>query len=176
MGDKIYLWDDLSGWASYDLDDETTLSTRGISICAKATIGDGANIGDGATIRGGAKIGDGANIGYRATIGYGANIGYWATIGDRATIGDGAKIGDGATIGDGENPTIIYIVGSCHAVAYWGEDRVDIGCISKSIDAWLDGPHAGLIRDNGYTKTQVDEYRQYVGMIRDIHYAVKGGE
>ena len=128
MGDKIYLWDDLAGWASYDIDDETTLSKRGISICAEAK------------------------------------------------IGDGAKIGDRANIGDGENPTIIYIVGSCHGVAYWGEDRVDIGCISKSIGAWLDGPHAGLIRDNGYTNTQVDEYRQYVGMIRDIHYAVKGGE
>ena len=146
MGDKIYLWDDLAGWASYDLDDETTLSKRGISICAEAKIGDGANIG------------------------------YWATIGDGAIIGNQATIGEQAKIGDGENPTIIYIVGSCHAVAYWGEDRVDIGCTSKSIDAWLGGPHAGLIRDNGYTKTQVDEYRQYVGMIRDIHYAVKGGE
>ena len=164
MSDKIYLWDVVAGWASYDLDDETALSKRGISICAEATIGDDA------------KISDGVTIGYGANIRDGVTIGYGATIGDGANIGDGAIIGDRANIGDGENPTIIYIVGSCHAVAYWVEDRVDIGCTSKSIDAWLDGPHAGLIRDNGYTNTQVDEYRQYVGMIRDIHYAVKGGE
>jgi hypothetical protein len=40
-------------------------------------------------------------------------------------------------IGDGAKPIIIYIIGSRFPVSYWGEDRVDIGCQGRSIEAWL---------------------------------------
>ncbi|MFA4974778.1 MAG: hypothetical protein WC683_19430, partial [bacterium] len=65
----IYLWDNTQGWHHHNTDDVGVLKEHGVSIGARASIGDGASIGYGAS------IGDGASIGYGASIGDGASIG-----------------------------------------------------------------------------------------------------
>jgi hypothetical protein len=91
-----------------------------------------------------------------------------ASIGDGVRIGDGASIGDGANIQDNQRPQIIYIIGSRHAVSYWGEDRIDIGCQHHSIAEWLE-KYKEIGNRNGYDTAQVAEYLGYVKLIAQIH-------
>ncbi|MDR3191610.1 MAG: hypothetical protein LBT87_00940 [Treponema sp.] len=96
------------------------------------------------------------------TIGDGASIGY------RAFIGDEAFIGNRASIGDGVKPIIVYIIGSRFSVSYWGEDRVDIGCQSRSIEGWLTD-YADIAGKNHFTTEEIEEYRGYVEFIKTVH-------
>jgi hypothetical protein len=89
-------------------------------------------------------------------------------ISDGAVIRDGATIGDGAVIGAGATPIVIYIIGSRFPVSYWGEDRVDIGCHSRSIDDWLNDS-TNIAMEYDYTIEQVEEYRGYVEFIKSVH-------
>jgi NDP-sugar pyrophosphorylase family protein len=146
----IYLWVDCEGWKEFELTDTAEIEKRGISI------GNGARIGNEAS------IGDRARIGYRASIGNGARIG------DRASIGNGARIGDRASIGNGAKPIIIYIIGSRYPVSYWGEDRVDIGCQSRSIDAWLND-NTDIVKEHNFTVGEVEEYHGYLEFIKYVH-------
>ena len=85
-------------------------------------------------------------------------------------IGEGAIVGEGARVGDGASPTIICIIGSRYPVAYWGEDRIDIGCEHHSITDWLsDGETIGKKHD--FPPDQMVEYRRYVKLIAAIHTA-----
>lgn len=104
----------------------------------------------------------GIEIDLNASIGFGARIGYGARIGDRARIGDGARIGDNQT------PQIIYIIGSRFPVSYWGEDRVDIGCQSRTIDEWLTD-YQGNAEKYQFTKKEIAEYRSYLTFIKTQH-------
>jgi hypothetical protein len=89
-------------------------------------------------------------------VGNGDCIGYETRIGDRASIGDGAK------------PKIVYITGSRFPVSYWGEDRVDVGCQSRSIDQWLTD-YTEIASKHEFTSGQIEEYRSYVEFIKSIH-------
>ena len=85
-------------------------------------------------------------------------------------IGEGAIVGEGGRVGNGAIPTIIYIIGSIYPVAYWGEDRIDIGCEHHSITDWLsDGETIGKKHD--FPPDQMVEYRRYVKLIAAIHTA-----
>ena len=91
-------------------------------------------------------------------------------IGEGAKVGNGASVGDGAKVGDGARPTIICIIGSSYPVAYWGEDRIDIGCEHHSITDWLsDGETIG--KKHEFPPDQMVEYRRYVKSIAAIHTA-----
>jgi hypothetical protein len=98
----------------------------------------------------------------------GISIGEGASIGDRASIGYGAFIGGGASIGEGAKPIIVRINGSRYPVSYWGEDRVDIGCTSRSIDAWLND-YADIAHKHNFTAAEIEEYRSYVEFIKSVH-------
>lgn len=101
-------------------------------------------------------------------IGNRACIGDEARIGDGASIGNGACIGNGASIGDGARPVVIYIIGSRFPLSYWGEDRIDIGCTSRSIHEWLNDSEE-IARKNNFNQEQTAEYRSYVELIAGLH-------
>jgi hypothetical protein len=84
------------------------------------------------------------------------------------SIGEGARIGNGAMICNGARPIIIYIIGSRFPVSYWGEDRVDIGCQSRSIDEWLTD-YADIAEEHDFTAEDIEEYRGYVAFIKSVH-------
>jgi hypothetical protein len=88
----------------------------------------------------------------------------------KISIGGGAVIGGGARIGDGASPVIIYIIGSRYPVSYWGEDRVDIGCQSRTIEEWLNG-YADIADKYDFTPEEIEEYRRYVEFIKSLHCA-----
>ena len=83
-------------------------------------------------------------------------------------IGDGAHIGYRAHIGDGNKPTIVYIIGSRFSVSYWGENRVDIGCTSRSIEEWLTDS-TDIAEKHNFTTEAVAEYRASVEFIKTVH-------
>ena len=89
------------------------------------------------------------------------------SIGSRSRIGDGSSIGYGSSIGDGIKVKTIFIQGSVHPVMYWGEDKIQIGCIQNTIKGWLKSKAVGVER--GYTKEQIEEYKGYVLIIQEFH-------
>ena len=95
-------------------------------------------------------------------------IGDGAKIGNGAEIGDRGEIGDRAEIGNGAEPVCIYITGSRHRLAYWGDDRIDIGCRSLSISGWLEDG-LSVAQGEGYSEAEIDEYRGYVEFVNRVH-------
>jgi hypothetical protein len=53
-------------------------------------------------------------------------------------------------------------------VYYWGEDKIAIGCESRSIEAWLTDS-TDVAEAHGYTADEREEYREYVELIRSKH-------
>jgi acetyltransferase-like isoleucine patch superfamily enzyme len=187
----IYLWVQGEGWGEFELTDTEALKERGIEIGNGATIGRGATIGyrasigigatigRGASIHTGAIIGNGAIIGEGAIIGDGASVGGDAFVGGGTSIGNGATIGSGATIGfrasigDDESPVTIYITGTKFPVSYWGENRVDIGCKSLSINGWLGKGGEKQAAKENFSETEIAEYKRYIKFIKQVHEATK---
>ena len=98
----------------------------------------------------------------------GIYIGSDTSIGYRAFIGRGAFIGDDAFIGDRAKPKTIFITGSRHSVNYWGEDKIQISCIQKSIAEW-EKEYAKVGIENSYSQDEIAEYRRYIEMIKAFH-------
>ena len=137
----IYLWTNETGWEQFDVTDKEELAKRNILIGDSASIGNGAIIGDSAFIGDSASIGNGA------------------------FIGNHAFIGDSASIGNGASPQVIYIIGSRFPVSYWGENRIDIGCKSMSIDDWFN-KGIYIAEKEHFTETQITEYKGYINFIK----------
>lgn len=95
-------------------------------------------------------------------------IGSEADIGINARITSNSIIGTKGKIESYRFPITININGTRHNVSYWGEDRIDIGCIEKPIKWWMENyKKAGIAHD--YTEDEQEEYYTYIKMIRDIH-------
>ncbi|MDI7165939.1 acyl-ACP--UDP-N- acetylglucosamine O-acyltransferase [Leptospira santarosai] len=140
-----------------------------------AEIGNRAEIGDGVTIGNEAVIGNRAEIGDGVTIGNEAEIGDEVTIGNRVKIGYEAKIGNYAKIGNGATIKSLIFSGTQHVVSYWGEDRIDIGFKTMSIQEWINaGDDIGY--DGSYTDEQIAEYRQYIMIIAELHKSQREAE
>jgi UDP-3-O-[3-hydroxymyristoyl] glucosamine N-acyltransferase len=187
----IYLWIDHEGWKEFELTDTAELVKRGIYIGNGTSIGDRVSIGNGAfianevSVGNRASIGKGVSVGYKASIADGAfigngtfiaggvSVGYGASVGKGVSIGCGASIGHKASIADGIKPIVINITGSRFPVSYWGEDRVDIGCQSRSIDAWLND-YTDIAKKHDFTVGEVEEYHGYVEFIKSIHNRESG--
>jgi hypothetical protein len=107
-----------------------------------------------------------------------ASIGSTVSIGSETRIRDGARIGPGAHIGDKARPTCIYITGPRFPVSYWGEDRIDIGCKTRSISDWLND-YTDIAAEYNLTVEDIIEYREYVKSIKTVHDKIsrlkKGG-
>jgi len=65
------------------------------------------------------------------------------------------------------------IQGSRHFVCMSGERTLKIGCISNSIDWWLENCEKCGI-ENGYTPEQIVEYRRYIELIAAMYPAQAG--
>lgn len=89
-------------------------------------------------------------------------------IGSDTSIGYRAFIGHGASIGDRAKPKTIFITGSRHSVNYWGEDKIQICCIQKSIAEW-EKEYAKVGIENSYSQDEIAEYRRYIEMIKAFH-------
>jgi hypothetical protein len=90
------------------------------------------------------------------------------SISGEAEIGSRARIGSGAVIESGTKPITICINGSRYKVSYWGEDRIDIGCQSRSIEGWLTG-YTDIAKEHNFTIEEIEEYRGYVELIKLVH-------
>ena len=62
----------------------------------------------------------------------------------------------------------MYIIGSRFPVSYWGENRVDIGCTARSIEAWLTD-YENIAKQYNFTTEEIAEYRAYVEFIKTVH-------
>ena len=63
------------------------------------------------------------------TLGAGCKLGYGCKLGDECELGDWCTLGDWCELGYGcDVPKSLFISASRHAVSYWGEDVIQIGC------------------------------------------------
>ena len=108
-------------------------------------------------------MGDGCKLGYVCKLGDGCKLG------DECKLGYGCELGDGCTLGDGcDVPKSLFISASSHAVSYWGEDVIQIGCKRYTISEWQ--KHFRKIGEaEGYSPEQMEEYKGYIDLIATMH-------
>lgn len=96
-------------------------------------------------------------------------LGDGCTLGAGCKMGAGCKLGDGCTLGDGcDVPKSLFISASSHAVSYWGEDVIQIGCKRYTISEWQ--KHFRKIGEaEGYSPEQMEEYKGYIDLIATMH-------
>jgi UDP-3-O-[3-hydroxymyristoyl] glucosamine N-acyltransferase len=155
LGDSAHIGDDVQiGYSTW--------------VNNNVRIADSTWIGDNVSIDEDTQIGNGVWIGVSTRIGDKVRIGSGTHIGDNALIVGGAQIGDDAHINDSAIPNTVYIVGSRFRVSYWGEDRIDIGCLRHSIRLWREHGRE-IAEENNFTPEQIAEYDTYLTMIETIH-------
>ena len=90
-------------------------------------------------------------------------LGDWCTLGDWCKLGAGCKLGDRCDV-----PKSLFISASRHAVSYWGEDVIQIGCKRYTISEWQ--KHFRKIGEaKGYSTEQMEEYKGYIDLIATMH-------
>ena len=102
-------------------------------------------------------------------------LGAWCKLGDGCELGDGCKLGAECKLGDGcklgagcDIPKSLFISASRHAVSYWGEDVIQIGCKRYTISEWQ--KHFRKIGEaEGYSPEQMEEYKGYIDLIATMH-------
>ena len=96
-------------------------------------------------------------------LGAGCKLGYGCELGDWCKLGAGCKLGDGCDV-----PKSLFISASRHAVSYWGEDVIQIGCKRYTISEWQ--KHFRKIGEaEGYSPEQMEEYKGYIDLIATMH-------
>ena len=91
------------------------------------------------------------------------NLGNGCKLGDGCELGNWCKLGTGCDI-----PKSLFISASRHAVSYWGEDVIQIGCKRYTISAWQ--KHFRKIGEaEGYSPEQMEEYKGYIDLIAAMH-------
>ena len=90
-------------------------------------------------------------------------------LGYECKLGDGCELGYGCTLGYGcDVPKSLFISASSHAVSYWGEDVIQIGCKRYTISEWQ--KHFRKIGEaEGYSPEQMEEYKGYIDLIATMH-------
>ena len=108
-------------------------------------------------------------LGYGCTLGAGCELGDWCELGYGCTLGDWCKLGDVCELGYGcDVPKSLFISASRHAVSYWGEDVIQIGCKRYTISEWQ--KHFRKIGEaKGYSTEQMEEYKGYIDLIATMH-------
>ena len=102
-------------------------------------------------------------------LGYGCKLGNECKLGDGCELGNWCKLGYGCKLGDGcDVPKSLFISASRHAVSYWGEDVIQIGCKRYTISEWQ--KHFRKIGEaEGYSPEQMEEYKGYINLIATMH-------
>ena len=145
----IYLWVSGKGWTPFQYNELSELAAEF----------EARNI----------KLGNGCELGN------GCKLGDWCKLGDGCELGDGCKLGAGCKLGDGcDVPKSLFISASRHAVSYWGEDVIQIGCKRYTISEWQ--KHFRKIGEaEGYSPEQMEEYKGYIDLIATMHKTWKVG-
>ena len=103
------------------------------------------------------------NLGAGCKLGAGCNLGDWGKLGYECELGDGCKLGAGCDV-----PKSLFISASRHAVSYWGEDVIQIGCKCYTISEWQ--KHFRKIGEaEVYSTEQMEEYKGYIDLIATMH-------
>lgn len=102
-------------------------------------------------------------------LGYGCRLGDWCKLGNWCKLGDECELGDWCELGYGcDVPKSLFISASRHAVSYWGEDVIQIGCKRYTISEWQ--KHFRKIGEaKGYSTEQMEEYKGYIDLIATMH-------
>ena len=145
----IYLWVSGKGWTPFQYNELSELAAEFEARNIK--------LGDWCTLGAGCKLGDGCTLGDVCELGYGC------TLGDRCKLGAGCKLGGRCDV-----PKSLFISASRHAVSYWGEDVIQIGCKRYTISEWQ--KHFRKIGEaKGYSTEQMEEYKGYIDLIATMH-------
>ena len=193
----IYLWISDKGWTPFQYNELSELASefeaRNIKLGRECELGNGCKLGygcklgagcklgDGCELGAGCKLGDGCELGYWCELGAGCKLGdgcelgnecklgYWCELGAECELGDGCKLGYGCELGDRcDVPKSLFISASRHAVSYWGEDVIQIGCKRYTISEWQ--KHFRKIGEaEGYSPEQMEEYKGYIDLIATMH-------
>ena len=84
-------------------------------------------------------------------------------LGDRCELGNGCKLGNRLNV-----PKSLFINASRHALSYWGEDAIQIGCQRFSIAEWQ-RHYKKIGEKENYTSDQIEEYKRYIDLIATMH-------
>ena len=181
----IYLWISDKGWTPFQYNELSELAAefkaRNIKLGDWCKLGAGCKLGNGCELGAGCKLGnwcnlgDGCELGAGCNLGYGCELGDWCELGYGCNLGDGCKLGNwcnlgnGCELGDGcDVPKSLFISASRHAVSYWGEDVIQIGCKRYTISEWQ--KHFRKIGEaEGYSPEQMEEYKGYIDLIATMH-------
>ena len=151
----IYLWVSGKGWTPFQYNELSELAAefeaRNIKLGDRCTLGDWCKLGAGCKLGDGCELGDWCELGYRCILG------------DVCKLGAGCKLGDRCYV-----PKSLFISASRHAVSYWGEDVIQIGCKRYTISEWQ--KHFRKIGEaKGYSTEQMEEYKGYIDLIATMH-------
>ena len=139
----IYLWISDKGWTPFQYNELSELAAE-----FKAR-----NI----------KLGDWCKLGAGCKLGNGCELGAGCKLGNWCNLGNGCELGDGCDV-----PKSLFISASRHAVSYWGEDVIQIGCKRYTISEWQ--KHFRKIGEaEGYSPEQMEEYKGYIDLIATMH-------
>jgi UDP-3-O-[3-hydroxymyristoyl] glucosamine N-acyltransferase len=138
------------------------------TIACHTSIDDYVSIGNDTNICHTTFISNRVSIGNYTYIGSRSFIGHRTAIGNHVNIGNGTFIPDDAKIEDDKTPTCISINGTRYGLAYWGEDRINIGCQSKTIEEWLTD-YEEIADEYDFSEKEIAEYMAYVKFIASIH-------
>jgi len=194
----VHLLGEPSEWVGFGEADCEVLEERHISLGQEVRLGVGVRIGnhvrigdqvilgegvcilEGVVIHSCSEVGKGTKVGERVFVSHNVSIGDGVRVGANAMINAGARIGrdvhipklmrvgSGGLIPDFAKPKFLHIVGTCDSVSYWGEDRIDIGCLSYTIQEWVEkGEKIG--RERCYSAVQIKEYMRYIAIIKEMH-------
>ena len=139
----LYLWIDEKGWTPFQYNELSELTKEFVSRNIK--------------------------LGYGCKLGAGCELGDECKLGAGCKLGDVCKLGDGCELGYGcDVPKSLFISASRHAVSYWGEDVIQIGCKRYTISEWQ--KHFRKIGEaKGYSTEQMEEYKGYIDLIATMH-------
>ena len=163
----IYLWVSGKGWTPFQYNELSELAAefeaRNIKLDYGCTLGAGCELGNWCNLGAGCELGNWCNLGA------GCELGNWCKLGAGCELGDECKLGAGCELGNGcDVPKSLFISASRHAVSYWGEDVIQIGCKRYTISEWQ--KHFRKIgEDKGYSTEQMEEYKGYIDLIATMH-------
>ena len=66
----------------------------------------------------------------------------------------------------------LTIMGNVNSILWYGNGKISIGCITKTIADWKD-QHREIGKENSYTDEQIEEYYSYILFCEQMQNTVK---
>jgi UDP-3-O-[3-hydroxymyristoyl] glucosamine N-acyltransferase len=172
IGNNVRIGDDAVISSSVVIKEGTRIGTKTV-ISPMAKIGFNTEIGNNTYVDHHSYIGTNVVIGKHVAIGKCVSIYEDVLIEDYAKVRDNTCINRDGKVGEHHKPITFNIKGTQFRVCYWGEDRINIGCLSRTIDGWLnystDEEIKKLSGEHEFTDKNIREYLCYIKFIKDLH-------